>query len=69
MVLSNIDKSINYKELKNINDNDIDYKTNVYAGNLFDKYIEFAIGKPQYNYIEKGVIFFIFISLKMILYY
>lgn len=58
MVLSKLDKSINYKELKKLNDDDIDYDTNVYSGKLFNKYIEFTIGKPKYFYIEKNVIFF-----------
>ena len=51
MVLSKLDKSINYKELKKINEDDIDYETNVYSGELFDKYIEFALGKAKYFYI------------------
>ena len=58
MVLSEIDKSINYKEIKTLNDEDIDYETNVYSGQLFEKYVEFALGKPKYFYIEKNIIFF-----------
>ena len=58
MVLSEIDKSINYKEIKALNDDDIDYETNVYSGQLFEKYVEFALGKPKYFYIEKNIIFF-----------
>ena len=58
MVLSKIDKSVNYSELKKLNEDDIDYETYVYGGNLFDKYIEFSIGKPKYTYIDKNIIFF-----------
>lgn len=58
MVLSKIDKSVNYSELKKLNEDDIDYETYVYSGNLFDKYIEFSIGKPKYAYIDKNIIFF-----------
>lgn len=64
MVLSKIDKSVNYSEIKKINDEDIDYDTYVYSGNLFDKYIEFSIGKPKYFYIEKGIIFFYIYLIK-----
>lgn len=58
MVLSKLDKSINYKELKKLNDDDVDFDSNVYSGELFNKYIEFTIGKPKYFYIEKNIIFF-----------
>ena len=58
MVLSKLDKSVNYKELKKLNDDDVDYDTSVYSGELFDKYIEFALGKPKYFYIDKNIIFF-----------
>tara|TARA_R110002072_G_scaffold302816_1_gene488927 strand:- start:1034 stop:3028 length:1995 start_codon:yes stop_codon:yes gene_type:complete len=58
MVLSKLDKSINYKELKKLNDDDVDFDSNVYAAELFNKYIEFTIGKPKYFYIEKNIIFF-----------
>ena len=58
MVLSKLDKSINYKETKKINEDDIDFETSVYSGNLFEKYIEFSIGKPKYFYIEQNIIFF-----------
>lgn len=58
MVLSELDKSINYKEIKVLNEDDIDYETNVYSGKLFEKYIEFALGKPKYFHIEKNIIFF-----------
>ena len=58
MVLSKLDKSINYKEDKKINEEDIDYETYVYSGNLFNKSIEFALGKPKYYYVEKNILFF-----------
>ena len=58
MVLSKLDKSINYKELKKLNDDDVDFETKVYSGELFNKYIEFTVGKPKYFYIEQNIIFF-----------
>ena len=39
MVLSKLDKSVNYSELKKLNEDDIDYETYVYGGELFNKYI------------------------------
>ena len=58
MVYSNIEKSINYKESKNIDRTDLDYESTIYYGELFRKKINFIIGKPNYKYITNNIIYF-----------
>ena len=41
MVYSNIEKSINYKESKNIDRTDLDYESTIYYGELFRKKINY----------------------------
>lgn len=58
MVYSNIDKSIDYKESKNIDSSDINNESNIYYGELFKKSINFIVGNANYSYIDKNIIFF-----------
>ena len=58
MVYSNIDKSIDYKESKNIDSSDINHESNIYYGELFKKSINFIVGNANYSYIDKNIIFF-----------
>ena len=57
MVSSRINSKINYKESKNIDSNDIDYTSDIYNGTLYKKQIKFILGKPNYKYIENGIIY------------
>ena len=58
MVLSKINSSINYQELKNVDSKDIDFESTVYAGNLFNKPIKFVLGQPNFDYVDSNIIFF-----------
>lgn len=58
MVVSVLDKSINYQEYKKINEEDRDKDVLVYVGNYKNVDIAFALGNEQYTYIEKSIIYF-----------
>lgn len=57
MVNSNIDSSVTYKESRNIDSNDINFTSDIYRGSLYKKNINFILGKPNYKYIENGIIY------------
>ena len=52
MVLSKIDKSIEYNENTKIETTDIDYETTVYLGELYKTNIIFVLGKPNFDKIR-----------------
>jgi len=58
MVLSKINKEINYLETNTIDNNDLDYQAYIYKGMLFNKNIKFVLGKPNFENIEKNIVFF-----------
>ncbi len=58
MVFSKIDKTINYLENNIVDSNDIDYETVVYNGRIFNKDIKFVLGKPNFEYIKKNIVYF-----------
>lgn len=57
MVNSRLDSKINYKESRNIESEDIDYTSDIYRGVVYKKAINFILGKPNYKYIENGIIY------------
>ena len=58
MVVSRIDKSIDYKESRNIDSIDLNSTSHIYYGELFKKSINFIIGQANYSYIDKNIIYF-----------
>ena len=57
MVNSRIDSKIVYKESRNIDSDDMEYTSDIYKGILYKKDINFILGKPNYKYIENGIIY------------
>jgi len=58
MVQSTLDSSITYKETDGIQESDIDYDANLYQSEFYDKEIVFAIGKPNYTYIDNNIVYY-----------
>ena len=58
MVLSKIDKQVNYDENEKIDDNDLNHDAALFEFNILDKDIKVAIGKPNTNYLDNNIIFF-----------
>ncbi len=58
MVLSKIDKSIEYNENTKIETTDIEYETTVYLGELYKTNIIFVLGKPNFDKIPNNIIYF-----------
>lgn len=58
MVQSILVPSINYLETQKIQEGDINYDANLYQGEIYDKEIIFALGKPNYNYIDNNIVYY-----------
>ena len=58
MVKSILDPSITYKETQTTEKNDKDYDANLYQSNIYDTEVIIAIGKPDYTYIDKNIIYY-----------
>lgn len=58
MVLSKIDSSINYQESKTIYSDDLNFETHIYKGEIYNKKIEFVLGKPNFEYIDNDLVYF-----------
>ena len=60
MVFSNIDSTIEYEEIRNIDKHDVDEEipTYVYRGRIFNQDIKFVLGKPKFDYVEQNIIHF-----------
>lgn len=58
MVKSILDHSISYTETQSIEENDKNYDANLYQTNIYDKEVIIAIGKPDYTYIDKNIIYY-----------
>lgn len=58
MVLSRINDNVNYPELKRVDKEDINKKTNLYETNIKDVDILIAIGSPQNNFQEEDNILY-----------
>ena len=57
MVLSKLDRSIDYPEERKIDKTDIDYNASLYELDLLGVSCIIALGKPKYTFIEKNVIY------------
>ena len=58
MVLSIIDQTIKYSETKSIELQDINYETDLYYGEIFKKNISFVLGKPNFEHVDKNIVYF-----------
>jgi predicted NAD-dependent protein-ADP-ribosyltransferase YbiA (DUF1768 family) len=58
MVKSILDPSITYKETQTTEENDKNYDANLYQSNIYDTEVIIAIGKPDYTYIDKNIIYY-----------
>lgn len=64
MVNSKLNGSINYKEIKTIDPEDLKYNTNAYESEILGIPLEFALGKEKYTYMSKNVIYYPIYVLK-----
>lgn len=58
MVKSILDPSINYPEIRKLNDEDKGYDTSIYEANIFGKDIIIALGQEKYSFVDKNIIYF-----------
>jgi len=58
MVQSILVPSITYSETQKIQESDIDYDANLYQSEIYEKEIIFAIGKPNYKYIDNNIVYY-----------
>ena len=59
MVKSNINPDkVSYREIKDIDNEDIGYESTIYEYDLFNKTIEIALGKPKYTYTNHSIIYY-----------
>ena len=65
MVLSHLNKYIDYSETREIEEEDIGEETNIYEMNIRDKKYHVAFGKPKYTFATKyNVVYFPIYLLK-----
>lgn len=58
MVLSRIDKQVNYDENEKIDENDLNHSAAQFEFNILDMDIKVAIGKPNTKYLDNNIVFF-----------
>ena len=58
MVQSKIDKTINYPETKQLNEEDKDYDADLFEISLFNEDRIIAVGQVKFTFIEKNVVYF-----------
>lgn len=58
MVRSILDPSITYTETQKREENDKKYDANLYQSHIYEKEVIIAIGKPDYTYIDKNIIYY-----------
>ena len=58
MVQSKIDKTINYPETKELNEEDKDYDADLFEISLFDDDIIIAVGQGKFTFIDKNVVYY-----------
>ena len=58
MVYSQIDKSIEYSNSRNVEETDISHESPIYYGEIYTKSVKFILGKPNNSYIENNIVYF-----------
>ena len=58
MVRSILDPTINYPEIRSLDDNDIDYDAPVYDARFLNVSIAIAIGQARYAFIDKNIVYY-----------
>lgn len=58
MVKSLLDDNVNYSESRAVDMTNIDSDANLYETDIFGKTIMFALGKPNYTYIDNNIIYY-----------
>ena len=58
MVQSKIDKTINYPETKDLNEEDKDYDADLFEISFFNEDIIIAVGQAKFTFIEKNVVYY-----------
>ena len=58
MVNSVIDPTVNYSETPEIDPMDLDHDANIYETTIYDKNIIFALGKPNYTYVNNNIVYY-----------
>ena len=58
MVKSALNKTVDYPEIKKLNEEDKNYDADLYEISLFDKLFVIALGLPKVDYIDKEIIFY-----------
>ena len=57
MVLSRLNTTIDYPDLKKVNKEDIDFNSSLYAIDIYDVDIIIALGNVKYSFVTKGVLY------------
>ena len=58
MVKSLLNKKIDYNEIRGIDSSDEEFDANLYETKVFSKTIVFALGQPNYLYIDQNIIYY-----------
>lgn len=58
MVKSILDPSINYPEIRKLNEEDNNYESSIYESIILDKNVMIALGKEKYSFIDKNIVYF-----------
>jgi predicted NAD-dependent protein-ADP-ribosyltransferase YbiA (DUF1768 family) len=58
MIISNIDNTIKYEETKAIASGDIQHEASIYSAKIYNKTIQFVLGIPQFEHINKNIVYF-----------
>lgn len=58
MVKSLLNSTINYPEIKKIENEDIDFESTSYGLTLFGMEVTVALGQPKYDFLDKEIVFY-----------
>ena len=58
MVRSILDETINYPELRKLDDKDRDFDASVYESFILGHDVVIALGQPRYAFIENSIVYY-----------